>query len=53
MLTLILLCFGFVCFVLAACNVPTPPRLNLIALGLAFWILTVILAGTGTHLALR
>lgn len=45
MLTLILLVFGFVCFVLAAIGVPNPPRFNLIAAGLAFWILTVILAG--------
>ncbi len=51
MLTLILLVFGFCCFVLAAFSIPTPPRLNLIALGLAFWILTVILAGS--HLAVR
>jgi hypothetical protein len=42
-LILILLIFGFVCFVLAAFTVPVPPRVNLIALGLAFWIFATIL----------
>jgi hypothetical protein len=42
---MILLVFGFVCFVLAAFGVPSPPRFNLLAAGLAFWILSVILAG--------
>lgn len=44
MLTLILLVFAFVCFVLAAFW-PNPPRVNLIAAGLAFWVLSVILGG--------
>jgi hypothetical protein len=47
MLTLILLVFAFVCFVLSAVGVPNPPRLNLMAAGLAFWVLSVILAGHG------
>lgn len=49
MLTLILLVFAFVCFALAAF---WNPRINLIAAGLAliaaglaFWVLSVILAG--------
>jgi len=42
MLTLVLLIFGFVCFVLATFGVPNPPRFNLIAAGLAFWIASVI-----------
>ena len=42
-LNLILLCFGFVCFALCAFNVPA--KWNLIAAGLAFWILTEILGG--------
>lgn len=45
MLTLILLVFAFVCLVLAAFNVPTPPRINLGWLGLSFWVLAVILEG--------
>lgn len=45
MLTIILLVFGFVCFCLAAFGVPSPPRFNLVAAGLAFWILSVILSG--------
>jgi len=36
---LILLIFGFVCFVIAAVGV-TSGRFNLIAAGLAFWIAT-------------
>lgn len=43
MLSLILLVFAFVCFVLAAIGVPNPPRFNLVAAGLAFWVLTIIL----------
>lgn len=39
-LILVLLVFAFVCFVLAA--IPMPSRINLVALGLAFWVLTVI-----------
>jgi hypothetical protein len=45
MLTLILMVFSFVCFTLAAFWTPTPPRVNLIALGLAFWSLSIVLAG--------
>ncbi len=43
MLTLILMVFSFVCLVLAAFNVPTPPRINLGWLGMAFWSLAVVL----------
>jgi hypothetical protein len=49
MLTLILLVFAFVCFTLAAFWNPTPPRVNLIAAGLAFWVLSVLLAGRWAH----
>ncbi len=42
MLTLILLVFSFVCFALATFWNPTPPR-NLVAAGLAFWVLAEIL----------
>lgn len=44
---IILLAFGFVLFVLATFNIPTPPKYNLIAAGLAFWILVEILYGVG------
>lgn len=44
MLTLILLVFAFVCFALSAFW-PNPPRINLIAAGLAFWVLADILVG--------
>ena len=50
MLTLILLVFAFVCFALAAFWNPSPPRLNLVAAGLAFWVLSLILAG---HMGVR
>ena len=49
MLQMILLVFSFVCFTLAAFWIPQPPRVNLIAAGLAFWVLSVLLAGV--HLA--
>lgn len=42
MLTFILLLLGFVCFVLAAFGVPS--RINLIAAGLACWILVPLIA---------
>lgn len=41
MLTLILLILALVCFILAAAGVSS--RINLIALGLAFWVLTLII----------
>jgi hypothetical protein len=43
--TLILLVLAFVCFVLGAAQAPIP-RANLTALGLAFWVLSLIL-GSG------
>ena len=42
-LRLVFLVFGFVCFVLSAFGVPAPPRFNLLAAGLAFWIATLFL----------
>jgi len=41
-LDLILLVFAFVLFALAAAGVPSP-RINLIAAGLACWVLTTLL----------
>ena len=42
-LRLLFLVFAFVCFVLAALGVPNPPRVNLLAAGLAFWVATLFL----------
>ena len=39
MLDFILLLVGFIAFVLAAISVAVHPRVNLVALGLAAWIL--------------
>ena len=39
-ITLVFLIFAFVCFVLAALNVPS--RINLVGAGLAFWVATLI-----------
>ena len=47
MLTIILLVFSFVCFALSAFWNPAPPRVNLIATGLAFWVLAELLGHTG------
>ena len=47
MLTLILLVFAFVCFMLSAFWSPGPPRINLIGAGLAFWVLAELLGHTG------
>jgi hypothetical protein len=52
MLETILMVFSFVCLILAAFNVPTPPRVNLGWLGMAFWALAVIL-GSYAHPLLR
>lgn len=43
MITLILLVFAFVCFTLSAFW--SHPRVNLVAAGLAFWVLSVLIAG--------
>ena len=48
MLTLILLVFAFVLFSIAALWNPAPPSPwfgRLVAAGLAFWVLSVLLAG--------
>jgi len=39
---LILLVLALVCFVLVAASVPTP-RVNLLGLGLSFWILSLLI----------
>jgi hypothetical protein len=45
MQTLILLIAGLVCFLLAAFGFSPTPRISWLALGLAFWIITVIIGG--------
>lgn len=42
MIGTILMVFAFVLFVLAAIGVPTPPRYNLIAAGLACWMAALL-----------
>jgi hypothetical protein len=46
MINLICLAFAFVCFVLATFNVGA--KVNLIAAGLAFWVLSLLLSGGGS-----
>ncbi|GAA3429989.1 hypothetical protein ACWDTT_21030 [Streptosporangium sandarakinum] len=46
MLTLLLLILALACFVLAAFNIGGP-RVNLIALGLALWVLTELIPKFG------
>jgi len=46
MLSIILMVFAFVLFALAAFGVPNPPqRWNLVAAGLAAWVLSLLLGG--------
>lgn len=49
MLTLILMVFGFVLFVLGGLGVPSPPRFNLMSFGLACWILAEMLTRSWPH----
>lgn len=43
-ISLVLLVVALVLFILAAVNVPSS-RVNLVALGLAFWVASLLLAG--------
>ena len=43
MLGLILLVFSFVCFLIGAFWQPAPPRVNLVALGLAAFVLSQLI----------
>lgn len=47
MISTILLVFAFVLFCVAAVGVPSPPRFNLVAAGLAFWVLSILITGFG------
>lgn len=42
MLTTILLVFSFVCAVLATVGIPSPPRFNLLAAAIAFFVASVL-----------
>lgn len=53
MISLLLLCFAFVAFALAASNRPWPFHPALIPLGLALWVLAELLAGIGPPLMYR
>ncbi|HMF74287.1 MAG TPA: hypothetical protein VK604_01365 [Bryobacteraceae bacterium] len=46
MLSLICLILALVCFLVAAVNIPTP-RVNLIALGLFWWVLSLLVGHVG------
>lgn len=45
MLGNILMVAAFVLFVLSALGVPSPPRFNLMAGGLACWVLAILIGG--------
>jgi hypothetical protein len=53
MIGLVLLIVALICFLLASANIPA--RVNLVALGLAFWVLSLLIGGLGTggHLGIR
>jgi hypothetical protein len=44
-LAMILLIVALVLFVLAAIGLPSPPRFQFMAAGLAFWVLSILLGG--------
>ena len=48
-LTTILLIVALICFIVAALSVPVP-RVNLVACGLALWLLAVMLGSGGISL---
>lgn len=53
MLSLILEVFAFVFFCFAAAGIGQWGRVHLLALGLACWILAIILGGTNLHALFR
>lgn len=48
MFSIILMVFAFVFLAVAACNI-NPPRVSLGWLGMAFWALSIIFSGIGSH----
>ena len=53
MISLIFLILALICFIISAAGYAPSPRPNLTALGLAFWVLSVLVGGAGGHLLLR
>lgn len=51
MISLVLMIVALVCFLLGAA--PLPTRVNLVALGLAFWVLAILIGGAGVHPLMR
>lgn len=45
MLSMILMVFALVLFILAGLGVPNPSRFNLVAFGLACWVAAVLFGG--------
>ena len=45
LISTVLLVAAFILFILAALGVPSPPRFNLMAGGLACWVLSILLGG--------
>ncbi len=47
-ISLVLMVVAFICFIVATAGLPIPPRVNMMALGLALWSLALILGGLKT-----
>jgi len=53
-LSLIFLVLALICFIISAAGyTPSPRPINLTALGLAFWVLSILVGGAGGHMLLR
>jgi len=48
-ISIILLIIALICFILAAIPLPNV-RINLVAMGLAFWVLSILVSGGGVVL---
>ena len=48
--SLFLLIVALVMFILVAANVPAPPRMNWLGVGLALWVLSIIIGGVGLRM---
>lgn len=51
MIGLVLMIVALICFLIAAANIPV--RVNLTALGLAFWVLAILIGGAAVHPLVR
>lgn len=43
--SLVLMILAFISFIVATAGFPQPPRINMVALGLALWVLASLLGG--------